>query len=224
MKGKNQFITNLRGSMENMTAVKAKDGDTIIKGKITQMTNPNSEGQQFNRSRFTQVVGVSKEMGKFWKDTFSRLKPTRSEYNERTADYMDIARTIDPFVLATLIGQMNFTKGNLFPLTPVLNVGGSSDNMDGTWLVSIDWAYDAENLAEEGTDNIFFLLYNPTTGFITSGTNNNTRSDGTEEVTVPIPASGTTYIAIYAKSADGSIWSTQTACAKLTSAGALSAE
>lgn len=224
MKGKNQFITNLRGSMENMTAVKAKDGDTIIKGKITQMTNPNSTGQQFNRTRFTEVITIAKEMGKYWKDTFSRLKPTRSEYNERTADYMDIARTIDPFVQATLIGQMNFTKGSLFPLTPVLNVGTSEDNLDGTWNVVIDWAFDSGNDAEEGSDLVFALLFNPTTNFITSTENGITREDEAWTVVVPIPASGTTYICIYARSADGSLWSTQTACAKLTSAGALSAE
>lgn len=64
MKGVNQFVTGFTGSIENMTLVQAKDGKTIVKGKITQMTNPNSEGQQTARSRFILVSSIANEFGK----------------------------------------------------------------------------------------------------------------------------------------------------------------
>lgn len=64
MKGKNQLITGFTGSFENITAVSSPDGKTILKGKITQMTNPNSEAQQITRSRFALISSIVSQFAK----------------------------------------------------------------------------------------------------------------------------------------------------------------
>ncbi len=50
MKGRNQLLMGLKGSFENMTVTQARDGDAIVKGKITQMTNPNTEAKGCEQS------------------------------------------------------------------------------------------------------------------------------------------------------------------------------
>lgn len=59
MKGRNQFLIGLKGSVENMTVVQAPDGDAIVKGKIVEMTNPNSEKQQVQRARFLTALAIA---------------------------------------------------------------------------------------------------------------------------------------------------------------------
>lgn len=222
MKGTNQLITGFTGSFENITAVSSPDGKTILKGKITQMTNPNSEGQQFTRGRFTQIREVAALLAKFAPYTYKKHKVTHSEYNSRTSHGMVVSKEMDPFTLADLLEEWNFTRGDAYALNVEHESESTEDNEDGTWSVSVEWDYDAENPAQEGTDIVKILLFNPDTQYVAvlnTPSNPTARSIGLAGFVVPVPVSGTTYITVFAQSADGVLVSTETAHATLDSEG-----
>lgn len=223
MKGINQFVTGFTGSIENMTLVQAKDGKTIVKGKITQMTNPNSEGQQFTRNRFTQVREVAALLAKYAPDTFEVYKVMQSEYNARTSHGMIESKLMDPFALADLLEAWNFTRGDAYPIDPTLQVGSSSDNEDGTWEVHVSWPWDSGNPAQTATDKTLVLVFNPDTSYVAIIDTGSERQDEATVANIPVPTSGKNYFTVFAQSPDGTIVSTQTALGTLDFEGTLAA-
>lgn len=223
MKGKNQLLTGMTGSFENLTAVQSKDGDVILKGKITQMTNPNTEGQQFTRTRFGQVVTAVAAIHNTGKPQFKRNSPHVSLYSSQVSGFMTTALTLDPFTIDDLFVNTDFTKGDLYSLSASVNVGGSQDNGDGTWDVEIEWPYDPESLSQDGTDLVFLFWVNTDKYDYNLIDLNQVRSDGSATPTIAVPSAGNTYLVCYARNESDTEWSTAKAIGKLTSAGVLTA-
>jgi len=123
MKGKNQLLVGFRGSLENLTATQAKDGDTILKGKITSMTNPKTPGQETQRGRFGITVDLARSIIAFIRDNVSTSKPTRSAYNEFTSRGVNAMNVGGHDTLIAGIPDIEFSVGDLYPFSPADDTG-----------------------------------------------------------------------------------------------------
>lgn len=157
------------------------------------------------------------------KNTFERNKPHWSFANSMMSSWMRNAKDIPDITTDKLLQVMDWSSGKHFPILPTLDTENSEDNEDGTYAVQITFPYNASNLAESGTDQIWYIVYNDTTKYINCLNSGNTRADGLALVDIQIPAAGDTYIAFFATPPQRGTCSTQQAIAKLSSAGVLSA-
>ncbi len=198
MKGKNQLLVGFKGSFENITAVKAKDGDTILKGKIVQMTNPNTAGQQQQRNNFGITVDVGSLLLLFIRLYVKPTKATRSEFNEFVAHALDILPASVKWVKKKAYGHFDYTKGDLYPLNAVEEAGNPPIVNPTSVDVAVEWTYDAASQIQQGTDVIRYLIVNDTDPDYQEGTTGSTRDAEAATVTVPRPANGLNYLTVFA--------------------------
>lgn len=157
------------------------------------------------------------------KDTFARTKPHYSLSNSMTGQWMQEVKDVDDLDAQKVLETVSWSKGRAYPLRAALDTENSEDNEDGTYAVAIEFDNNSGNLAAEQTDEIWAIIYNPTTRYIDKKNTGNTRADGLALVNLNIPPSGTSYIAFCASSVLRNEVSTEVALCSLTSEGVLAA-
>ncbi len=224
MKGRNQFLVGMRGSVENMTVTTAQDGDKIVRGKITQTTNPNTAEQQSVRSRFRRVLDKGKVLLAFLNLYFFPQKKLHSpinaflHYNLRENPKITSGQPETEFDDADY-----YTYGRLYDPVFMFNAGSSLDNGNGTHDVVIDWNYDATSEIQEATDAARVLVLNTETLDYQVLNPAATRDAGTATVTVAEPSSSTALIVPFLVNAAGTDATRSKPIATLSSAGVLAA-
>lgn len=193
MKGNNPWVNNLVGSAAEMTFVKAADGDMIAKGKIQEMTNPNTAAQQAVRNPFTYYSQAGSALLAFLNEFFEKPGPMQSPYNgfvsaslkeqlqNEPDDYSDVdySRSIVP------------TDGPLYNANIIVTDPTAVTNVDGsTTQIGLSWNYDAGSEIQNGADKLYFLQFNGDTfDWINTGTGDD-RSAGSANIIPKIPQSG----------------------------------
>lgn len=200
MKGKNQLLTGFTGSLENMTAVRAKDGDTILKGKIVTMTNPNTAAQQNQRGLFGGVVALASLIITFIRANFASPKPMVSSYNQFVKQAVNNGNNENKFEVKFAMPYFEFTNGDLYPLSPAEPTGGWGSSTGGTTTVDVDWLYDSNSNAQDGTDTIHALVVNDNIKDWFTLDPTATRADGTVQLSFPTPTEGIAYVTVFARS------------------------
>ncbi|MCP4120894.1 MAG: hypothetical protein GY751_03995 [Bacteroidetes bacterium] len=211
MKGRNQLLMGLKGSFENMTVTQARDGDAIVKGKITQMTNPNTEAQQGVRTVFSGTLELAKTLLPFIRQYFKPANVNRSAFNEFISWNCDVAKLEKDSGVKKDNEDKYYTHGSLYQAGIAHDAGSSVDNGDGTQQIAFSWNYDADSEIQEGTDVLKVLLVNAQTldwKIVDGGA---TRADAAGSVGIANPASGNLVIAPFLVNAAGSNQTTQRA-------------
>ncbi len=193
MKGNNPWMNNMVGSAAEMTAVKAADGDMILKGKIQEMTNPNTTAQQAVRNPFTYYAQAGSKLLAFINQFFEKPGPMQSPYNgfvsaslkeelqeqEGTDTEVEYSQRIVP------------TNGPLYDAGINCPTPGTPATVDGsTTEVDLQWNYDAQSQIQDGTDELHYLKFNGDTQDWETGTLTEVRADGSAAIVPSIPASG----------------------------------
>lgn len=198
MKGKNQFVQGFTGSFENMTIVKAKDGDSIVKGKITTMTNPNTTGQSQRRTVFTDAVLDGKLLKQFLNQNYRVSKATRSPFNEYVSNYCNVDFNPNCFTRRYSSGRAAKVQGDLYPLVVAADIAGAGVAA-GVATVDVTWPYNAASTSQNGDDEIRVVAVNIETGDYLEINTGRTREDAAAAIEVPVPASGQYQVTVYAK-------------------------
>lgn len=198
MKGKNQLLVGMAGSFENLTVVQAKDGDAIVKGKIVQMTNPNTEGQQDQRSRFNIARSAASALLAFLNLFFKPSSVMRSSYNEFIAHQFEVQPAGTKWVKKKADGHFNWTKGSLYSLAVEEDTGNAPVDGGTFMTISLIWPYDAGSQIQNGTDQVRYMIKNDETDDYTEGVSAEIRSDGAMEIDVNKPATGLNYLTVFA--------------------------
>lgn len=178
MKGRNQLLMGFTGSLENVTAIKAADGDTILKGKITDMTNPNSEGQKTQRTRFNLGVIWAKELLNFRNAYYARKNPMRSPYNDFVGDIaalQEMLQTDPRSEEKEFIVGIDATNGPIYQPNTTIDI----NTQDGTdQNVHITWANQGGIAGGDQTDEAWIVAWMPGYGDVQVRNTGNTRGDG----------------------------------------------
>lgn len=209
MKGKNQLLQGMTGSFENLTVTRARDGDAIVKGKITQTTDAKSATQLAQRGIFAAVIAVGSLLLPHIRRAFVNSQAIYSRYNEFTkqaldagrAGITDVATKTTEVIKDELMPLINFTYGGLYPLNPVFNAGLSSDLGNGKVETSISWNYDAASVVQDGTDRVEYIAFNPETDEYFTLSDGVIRDDGGSTTEFNIPSVGKLYVCAFARSA-----------------------
>lgn len=224
MKGRNQFLLKMKGSFENVTVTKARDGDAVVKGKIVSTTNRNTAGQSAVRSRFSRGLEVGKTILAFLNQYFY---PSRSTWSAMNAFlHYNLARQprlLDGEQLADYEKEDLYTFGRLYNPGFALDVANSADNGNGTYSVAVNWSYDAGSQIQDGTDVVRLFLLNQVSLDWKEIDAAATRADGMFTANVEIPAEGTVLIVPFMANAAGTDATKSKPVATLTSAGVLAA-
>lgn len=200
MKGKNQLLTGMKGSFENLTVTKYHDGDSIVKGKITEMTNPNTTEQQFTRTRFKAVVAAARSAYLPPRGLFIRNKPLIVLWNGMVSRGMELALQTDPYVDTDFRRDFDFWAGSNYPVAPTIDVPNIDSSDPQVTNVPVLWSFNASNPSEVGTDLIYAFFINSiedSAGIIDT---NNSRADESAAFDIPRPNQGTNFFKIYAVS------------------------
>ena len=224
MKGRNQFLLKMKGSFENVTVSKARDGDAVVRGKIVSTTNRNTAGQSAVRSRFSRGLEVGKTILPFLKLYFF---PSRSTWSAMNAFlHHNLARQprlLEGEQLTDYEKEDLYTYGRLYNPGFMLDVANSSDNGDGAYSVAISWSYDAGSQIQDGTDVARLFLLNQATLDWKELSTAATRADGAFTANVEIPADGTVLVVPFMANAAGTDATQSRPVATLSSAGVLAA-
>lgn len=200
MKGNNPWVNNLVGSAAEMTFVKAADGDMIAKGKIQEMTNPNTASQQAVRSAFQYYSQMGSAILAFLNQYFEKPGPMQSPYNGFVSESMkeqlqsdedepteeDYSRLAVP------------TNGPLYNANIIVTDPSAVTTVDGfSTQIGLSWNYDAGSEIQDGTDKLYFLELNGDTFDWQSGHMAGIRSDGSSFLIPNIPSSGWNVIVMF---------------------------
>ncbi len=175
MKGRNQLLVGFKGSFENMTVTQARDGDAIVKGKITTMTNPKTAAQLTHRAVFSRVVAQARIMKEFLNQNFEPSKVTRSAFNEFVGRNVKRIKEsgVIPIELKEKLSEgdmnldskeMTFTRGTVYQ--PAFTEVSAPDNATdpNLWAIDVQWAFDANSNLYSDTDQLYILTVNAITG------------------------------------------------------------
>jgi len=211
MKGKNQMLVGFTGSIENMTVTKAKDGDSVIKGKITTMTNPKTERQVGNRTAFSTVVKQASRLLMFLNLFFKPTKITHSSSNSYVKQAMEALRSFAPY---NQNGVLSIPTDNLFVNAPGMQItnGGTypldwdvvspdaviAENGDKEYDIS--WGYDEQSVIQDGTDEVHVVYINPQTGDWNTTYLGKQRSNLAAKIIIPASVDGALTLSVFAVS------------------------
>ena len=123
----NGIISNLKGSAGSLT-FQHSNGMTIVREKITSITNPRSEGQMRTRTKFTNIVAMYRGIRPLLNQGFENKPAGLSDYNmfvkvnmQRSPIYLTKQAVAGGACIAT---SYQITQGSL----PSIVVTGSGQN------------------------------------------------------------------------------------------------
>ena len=194
---RNPLLTNASGSMANMTFVGIQDGAVIAKGKIVNMTNPNTEGQQATRNVFTLLVAAFKVMKPVLNYLNIPSTARRSPFNQF------MANNIAP--LKEQLGDSDFSEENQMILalkeqlgddstTPVAEVTSVNTTQPtftaGVAELDVEWVNNTDNPNALGTDELWFLEYDAGDQYYNLTNSGGTRADEAYQMEIRRPSKG----------------------------------
>jgi len=194
---RNPLLTNGSGSMANMTFVSIQDGAVIAKGKIVNMTNPNTASQQATRGIFTFLVAQFRAMKGILNLINTPSSARRSPFNQFMANNIGN--------LKEQLGDGSDNELNRAVLTLKEQLGDSEDLtnvvvtpsattqpvfVNGVVDVSVEWEYDSFNPNVLGTDGLDVILYNQEGEYYSKEDGVATMSQESAFVTIRRPAKG----------------------------------
>ncbi len=156
-------MNNMVGSAAEMTAVKAADGDMILKGKIQEMTNPNTAAQQAVRSPFAYFSQLGSLLLPHLNLFFEKPGPMQSPYNGFVAKSVKEQLQTGPSDADDEEMSRNgvYTDGHLYnPDIKVPDPSAVTNINGGTPTIFINWNYDAGSAIQNAFDQLWFLELN----------------------------------------------------------------
>lgn len=211
---RNPLLTNGKGSMANMTFVGIQDGGVIAKGKIVNMTNPNSPGQQQTRFIFKLLVAQFRAMKALLNEINKPSTARRSPFNQYMAN--NIA------YLKEQLGEANPSELNGAVLTLKEQLGEDSERVStyvrsastaqptfssGLADLEIIWDKTDENPNAVQSDFLQIAMYNNADEFYTIEDTATPRSDESFQLNIARPSKGYNFYYAYFKSAAGGLYS-----------------
>lgn len=198
MKGRNQLLQGMRGSMENMTVTQAADGDTIVKGKIVNMTNPRTAAQTAQRNLFASVVLLAQLLLPVLRLYYKPAKVSNSAYNQFVSDAVKSGIFHGSETEDDVKEHADYTRGTLQPLrvdqSSIANVNATANSVE----FDVDWEFDANSPIYEGTDIVMGLAVHKTREDYRLLNPGEIRSSGTANINVPRPAEESYLVALFA--------------------------
>ncbi len=214
MKGRNQLLMGLKGSFENLTVTRARDKDSIVKGKITQTTDAKTEGQIAIRESFKVIQGDWSNLRPFLKKyvdpskktwssanqlTFAckeKLQETTSKEHKKDADAKEKS-------LNWILWEKIYTWGSLYDPDIVLDQVTGLDVLTHSADLNLSWNFDPASGIQNGTDELRILKYNVEKSDWQDLATGATRADESKVETITFFKSGLTVIVPFFVSADG---------------------
>lgn len=166
MKGSNNLLAGMSGSLGTLTAVIAKDGETILKGKISNMTNPRTAAQTAQRSAWTFTVIIARMLLSALRSCYAKKTVLQSAFNSFTSDAVkDIAKDA-PVSVDLCMPIIQVSDGpTLISPTNCASLAATATPGDVV-TVLLAWTFDAASFPEAATDTVCFIAANPTTGYV----------------------------------------------------------
>lgn len=203
MKSYSALFNNNRGSFGNVTATAGPEGSTILKSRIRQTTNPNTLLQQAQRTIFRELQHVGSSVNSFLKERFTPFRPAHSPYNSFLSAAIKKARTMATYSLIECLKLVQYVNGGLYKV-PFTVLAGASYNVGAASVeADIEWSYQAGSPNQDGTDKLFAITYEPSTGNSNVIDCNKTRSVGSATLTIPATSGQDVVIVLYFQAANG---------------------
>lgn len=198
---RNPLVTNGKGSMANMTFVGIENGGVIAKGKIVNMTNPNTYGQSSTRWVFAFLVAQFKVM----KSILDILNPSNVPRVSPFNKFMSNNVTSLKEQITEQGTQIEYTDANQAVLTLKEQLGEPSGNVDSNVLtevttqptftgvnatVDIEWDPQTSNPNAVQGDKLVIIVFNAAMGYYKTDQPGLVRSDGTGSIGIERPLLG----------------------------------
>lgn len=191
------------GSLGNVTATQSPDGATILKSKIQQMTNPNTAGQQAQRTVFRDMQIVASNCISQIREYFKKSKPQFSAYNSFMQKAILAANTLATYSLLSAVKIVEFSRGNLYKVIIDPSAGLSYDAQNETLDLDLEWDYDANATNQVGTDKLVLHSYSIVSGNSRTVITAHARSAGSASVSISCDAGEDCVVSAFFISADG---------------------
>ena len=192
----NPLIGKSRQSMGNATFATWK-GINVLKEKPQSVANPNSDGQQQQRSAFSQMVTAFRNMPAVVRAGFKKLAVKKSEFNAFTSYNLKNAFDMSAPPAATFVpADALISKGTISSTAAATNTADRSNN-----TIVVTWSHAVLQPGQSNADLAIIAAYNVTKndwyGEVTSAL----RSADTGSITLPadwaVADSVQVYLAFY---------------------------
>ena len=173
-------------------------GIAYMRSQPVSVSNPNTAGQQSQRSKFSGVVGLAIYF------LTNLVKPLNDRFAVKQSGYnLFVSRNIDAFSSAGVFvpaNNLEIARGNLLEVDN-LAISGT----DGSATVDVTWDDNSGGSPARETDELFAAIYNETKEEWGGGNSGSDRSDATASATMPSAVDTGDVLYIYAayRAADG---------------------
>lgn len=144
--------------MGNVTAVKHRDGSTILKGKIFEMTNPNTPAQQSQRSKFSTIQLLLVALLPIIKMTFQPLKAVHSAYNSAMSIALKAFAAAPGNGMYLAHSSIQFSNGPVAHANLEVDHASTADLTTGFASVKVDWDDNSVQPNAESSDKLFIVI------------------------------------------------------------------
>lgn len=171
------ILGSFSGKVGNVIGGKWK-GISYMRAKATSVSNPRTEGQMSQRSKFALVLAILKPMTGFIRVGYKNYANKQTAFNAAMSYVLNNAITGTYPDLSVDTSKMLVSRGSL---TGALN--GKATSANG--VVTLNWDDNSDSGIAAQTDKALIVVLNSTRAESVFDTSGNQRVATTENITVP---------------------------------------
>lgn len=167
-KGSNLILQNMTGRIAGIVVTKAGDGDSVIRSKPTVVRQPNTDGQQQQKSKFAVTVKIA-AINKVLLRNYTKPK------NSNTSPYSTfVGRNVrDATTLIGNVASLDYKKivtvtgggADPYQIGLAVSTPGGGPNTDE---IALSWNYDANNPTHNVNDKVGIIVISDEYDIITA--------------------------------------------------------
>lgn len=156
-------------------------GINVLKEKPISVANPNSDGQQMQRSAMRQIVAAFRQIPAVIRSGFKKLAVQKSEWNAFASYNLKNAFDFSAPPAATLEPENLLISKGTISSTPIASVNASHAAQE----IYVNWDPNASEPGKSSSDSALVAVYNQTKDDWTQSSTNALRSLGTATTAMP---------------------------------------
>lgn len=201
MKGNSLTFRGMRGKVGGFVVTQAPDGQSIVKSAPSQVSQPNTEGQVNQKSRFGYVVRMAVILIGFIRAWFRPTSVVHSGFNAFVKHNLGVLVQGSSDNHTEFLQQFRFSQGPLYRPGFFDNPNNLTHYDDGQVFVDMTWGYSATSEVQDGNDLLTLLVYNDTTGDWNEIPTNVKRSVAAYNAPVPVGEDGLRVVVAFFRNA-----------------------
>ena len=172
------ILGSFSGKVGNVVGGKWK-GISYMRAKATSVSNPRTDGQMSQRSKFALVLAILKPITGFLRVGYKKYAIKQTAFNAAMSYILNNAVTGSSSADYSVdLAKVLVSRGNL---TGAMNALATSAN----GVITLNWADNSGSGNATATDKALIVVLNPTRAESVFDTGGNQRVAGTEDITVP---------------------------------------